>query len=271
MPYLIFFLNATECTEATIYRNNGAGDETGVVAAKELNNAVEFGDVAEALHRGAGQHFFAALGVTAIGVDEDGPVLVANEEARCNGVDPDFFVEFGRHFHRQPLGPDVYAGLGYRVARNPCDGRIGGHRRNIDDAALALFGHGFAKNNGGINRSVEVQVVYFIKIFKFHVEDGLFFGKRSAGHIAAGSIYQYVDASPVGYNLFAHGGETLPVEYIANQPFHSACFFQIGHSVVEGFLANVEDNHFNTRFEQTLGNAASQYASSSCNHGYTAV
>src|SRR5690554_4193672 len=271
MPYLNFFLYATKSTEATIYRNNGAGDETGVVAAKELNNAVEFGDVAEALHRGAGQHLFAALGVTAIGVDEHSPVLVADEKARCNGVDPYFLVEFGRHFHRQPLGPDVYAGLGYRVARNPCDGRIGGHGRNVDDAALALFGHGFAKNDGGINCSVEVQIIYFIKIFKFHIEDGLFFGKRSAGHISAGSIHQYVDASPVGYNLVAHGGETLPVEYIANQSFYCACFLQIGHSVVEGFLTNIEDNHFNTCFEQALGNAASQDASSSCNHGYTAV
>src|SRR5512143_2672075 len=79
---------------------------------------------------------WAAIGEPAgLLVDQEGAVLLANEEARGDGVHAD---PVGRELLGGCVGQVQHRRLGRPVRPDAREGKVGGHRRQVDDRALDL-------------------------------------------------------------------------------------------------------------------------------------
>ena len=78
-----------KCVESAVNHCYGACDERGCIADEILDCAAEFFGTAETLERSLAYNVLAAFGERTIGVGEECPVLVGEEESGGYGVDAD--------------------------------------------------------------------------------------------------------------------------------------------------------------------------------------
>src|SRR5262245_6337691 len=79
--------DAAERAETAIDGKDDSGDEGGRIAAKPLHSGVELIGATEATHRRVRDDGRRSSGVAAIGIQEDRPVLLGNEEPGRDRVD----------------------------------------------------------------------------------------------------------------------------------------------------------------------------------------
>ncbi len=80
-------LNTTVGRESTVNRDDDAGDEAGGIGGQPDCRADQFVRFAEASHGRVVDDLPAARGQAVVGVEQQGAVLFADEEAGGNGVD----------------------------------------------------------------------------------------------------------------------------------------------------------------------------------------
>ena len=81
-----------------------------------MDAAADFTGFAEPAQRGFGDDPAAAVGIAAVVVEQQRPVLVADEKPRRNRVDPDGGTELGGQFDCQRAGQIVDRRFGVAVA-----------------------------------------------------------------------------------------------------------------------------------------------------------
>ena len=95
--------HAAEGTKSAIDGDDGAGDEGGGVATEPAQCPMQIVRLPEAAHRGVFDDGLPTPGVAAIGVDEQGTVLIGDEEPRRDGIDPDPLPHLLRHLNSHPF------------------------------------------------------------------------------------------------------------------------------------------------------------------------
>ena len=102
--------------ETAVDRDNDSGDKSGRVIVEQVQQgAAQLLGFAEAVHRRLGKNFGRAGRGVALWVKQQRLILLGDEEAGCDGVDPNAST---RKMHRKPLGEVADRRLGRAVCRN---------------------------------------------------------------------------------------------------------------------------------------------------------
>ena len=152
-------------------------------------------------------------GVAPVRIQQRGPVLLREEEAKRDGVDAQSFAvpsgQFDRHLAREVLD----GGLGGRIGHDAAQDPERRHRRDVHDAARSPGRHHPAEDHGRQDRTVEVQPEGFVERARRNLEDapvviaGTF-------HIPARGVDQDVRGPPVIQELVASPAERLFVQHV---------------------------------------------------------
>ena len=191
-------------------------DERGGVAAQPDDRALQLGGVAEASHRGAGQDLPRALGGRAVLPEERRPVLLRDEEARGDRVDPQPLAEAPGEVHRHPPREALDRGLGHGVAEDPAQREGRRHRRDVHDAPLALPRHRLAEHQGRVDRAVQVQPHDVLVGGERHLERGSVVSPR-LGHVAASGVHEDVHPAPLREERLPRGHQRLVVQDVGHE------------------------------------------------------
>lgn len=100
-----------EGAKAAIDRNHDAVYEVGCWAAQPNQGADKFLGLAKTAGGGMVDYRSASLREAPILVQQEMSVLLSNEKAGCNGVDPQACAMLSGQFHREPTGEVLNGGL----------------------------------------------------------------------------------------------------------------------------------------------------------------
>ncbi|KAF4531324.1 hypothetical protein B566_EDAN019431, partial [Ephemera danica] len=153
-----------------------------------------------ALDRNGGDDLFQHFGL-------DGANHVSADIARADGVHRH---ALGRQFLCQGHGEAVHAGLGGGIVRLPGLALFAVHRRDLDDAAEALFHHARHHLLGDVEHAVEVGVDDRVPVVRRHLQEHAVAGD-------AGVVHQHVDRAVCGHGLAESIDRALPVAHIAHR------------------------------------------------------
>ena len=195
-------------------RQADAGDEAGslVVQQEQQGTHQILFAVAEAAHGGGGQDLFGAGGGGAVLVVEELCILVAGEEARRNGVDPDAHLA---EVDGQTLREVGHGGFGAGVGRDLGQGQVGVHAGDVQDVAALAADHLAGKGLGRQQGADEVQVEHHLHAALVEVEEGhgvgvevahleIFLVGIGAGIVAARTVHEDVAGAEVSQHVLGH-------------------------------------------------------------------
>ena len=157
------------------------------------------------------------VGIRAVGVGEQRPVLVGEQESRDNGVHAHFGAELHGQFGCHILRVVADGGLGGPVAHDTgqrTQRRLGAE---IDDDTLFTGRHGLAEDRRRQHRAEQIEVYDLLESVDLQVEERLVGSDRRAAHIAARGIEQDVDRTVRTEDGLAVGHEHLAVEYVGDE------------------------------------------------------
>ncbi len=159
-----------------------------------MDGAAKLLRVAHASEGSLPDDILAALGVRAVGIGEQRPVLLGDKETWGNGVYPDGLAEFPCALMRHVSSEIGDAGFGRRIAAHARHWAEGCHRREIDDAALALADNGLQENLCRYDGASEIKVQDGLELGRVKVEEVLVGTDGRSLHVSSGSVEQGIDA-----------------------------------------------------------------------------
>ncbi len=245
-------LDPTVAGEAAVDFDDGSGDKGGGVTHQVVEGSEDFIGLAETQHRSVVDDFLPTFGEASILVGQECPVLVGDEEPWGNGIDSDTGTVALGHFGCHPAGEVVDAGFGVGIAEHPGDGLFGGHRGEIENRSLPFFRDGFAKNEGGDHRALEVEIHDLGVVVELEGIKQILVGTgNGSSHVASGSIDQDVDGAESCDHVIVGSLDLFAVGDITSE----ACdVFRDGFCFLDRFFnffgEEAEDGHFGSLFEE---------------------
>lgn len=256
-----------EGIEAAVDDGHRAGDEGRGVANEILDGAAELLGASEPLEGGLADHVGAALRERAVGIGEQGAILIGEEEARGDGVDADAGGELGGHLSGEELGEIGDAGFGGGISHHAGEGAEGGHGGEIDDGALAGCHHRAHEHLRGDDGAHEVHSEHLLEGLDVDVEESFVGRNGGTGLIASGGIEQGIDAAIAGHDGIAGGLHGLYIHHIGGDKhrFAGAVSDLFDYGIAFGLTA-AEDHHFCAFIGEVGGDAAAQHSGASGDH-----
>ena len=260
--------------EAAVDNSHSAGDELRSVAHQIVDCAAEFLGFAHTAEGGLTDYIKSALGPAAVGVGQQCAVLLGQEETGGDGVHADPFAKLAGTLSGHEGGEVRDAGLSGGVTAYTGHRTEGCHRGEIDDCALSLGHHRLEEHLSGDYGTHQVEVQHLLELSGVEVEECLVGGNGGAGHIAAGSVQQSVDAAVFCHDFVAVGLDDGLVHDIGFQEFDGTGGIQ-GVDLLNDFLADLSlaahDDDLSAVERQIFGNFAAEDAGTSGDDGDVAL
>ncbi len=261
-------LDARIDPKASVDTQDLAGDELAGWAKEEVDGAADLICLAEAAHRGLGDDLLASFGEGAVGVEQEGAVLVANEEAWADRIHSQvgeaFFGEVGGH----PAGEVVDSSLGIGVAENPGEGLSRGCRGKIDDGATGGRDHWFGEDEGGDQGALEVEFEDLIIISQIQIEDRFPWRNGSPGHVPSCSIDEAIDASELVEDGLANFLEPITVGHVAGEGGSVSGIAERAQGLGKFLFTAPEEDNLGLVFDKVTGNRSGESTGRAGNDNY---
>lgn len=246
----------------------------GLVVDEIEQGSDELLGLAEAAHGGGAKDLLGPGGGLALRIEEQGAVLIGDEEAGSQGVDAN--ARLGK-VHRQPLGQVGHRRLGAGIGRNLGQGPIGVHGGDVDDVGV-LTHHILGEDLGGEQGGDDVEVKDEAHAVGIQVEEGLqalqvggvlLVVRGAAGVVAAGAVEQQGAGAKGREHLFPGRAQALLVQTVGLHRDGLAAGGRdlIGHGLGR-LQVQVQHGNLGPQGRQGLGKHGTKHAAAAGDHGH---